>query len=137
MVMNNKGTNVYTIRNFRRVKKNAYTRIACVHFASALFAYLRAALYVHNHTESSHKLHLYTTDDVKILNSIQGLCLIFHCEICHSHVVPGVCKHSIFFLRPIGPFVLHSVCPKKNDRASQDAVTHSGYIFGLKWRGQT
>ena len=44
MVMNNKGTNAYTIRNFRRVKKNAYTRIACVHFASALFAYLRAAL---------------------------------------------------------------------------------------------
>ena len=31
MVMNNKGTNAYTIRNFRRVKKNAYTRIACVH----------------------------------------------------------------------------------------------------------
>ena len=46
MVMNNKGTNAYTIRNLRRVKKNAYTRIACVHFASALFAYLRAALYV-------------------------------------------------------------------------------------------
>ena len=45
MAMNNKGTNAYTIRNFRRVKKNAYTRIACVHFASALFAYLRAALY--------------------------------------------------------------------------------------------
>ena len=45
MVMNNKGTNAYTIRNFRRVKKNAYTRIACVHFASTLFAYLRAALY--------------------------------------------------------------------------------------------
>ena len=45
MVMNNKGTNAYTIRNFRRVEKNAYTRIACVHFASALFAYLRAALY--------------------------------------------------------------------------------------------
>ena len=43
--MNNKGTNAYTIRNFRRVKKNAYTRIACVYFASALFAYLRAALY--------------------------------------------------------------------------------------------
>ena len=45
-VMSNKGTNAYTIRNFRRVKKNAYTRIACVYFASALFAYLRAALYV-------------------------------------------------------------------------------------------
>ena len=45
-VMNNKGTNAYTIRNFRHVKKNAYTRIACVYFASALFAYLRAALYI-------------------------------------------------------------------------------------------
>ena len=45
-VMNNKGTTAYTIRNFRRVKKNAYTRIACVYFASALFAYLRAALYI-------------------------------------------------------------------------------------------
>ena len=48
MAMNNKGTNAYTaIRNFRRVKKNAYTCIACVHFASALFAYLRAALYMY------------------------------------------------------------------------------------------
>ena len=46
MVMNNKGTNAYTIRNFRRVQKNAYVRIACVYFASALFAYLRAALYM-------------------------------------------------------------------------------------------
>ena len=45
MVMNNKGTNAYTTRNFRRIKKNADTRIACVHFTSASFAYLRVALY--------------------------------------------------------------------------------------------
>ena len=39
----------------------------------------------------------------------------FPCEIRRSHVFPGVRnlhKHSIFFLRPIGPFVPYSMRPK-------------------------
>ena len=32
-------------------------------------------------TESLHKLQVYTTDDIKILDSIPGLCLIFSSKI--------------------------------------------------------
>ena len=35
--MNKKRTNAYMIRNFRRIKKTAYTRIVCINFASVLF----------------------------------------------------------------------------------------------------
>ena len=44
MVIKNKGTNAYTIRNFRCVKK-VYTCELHVTFASALFVYPEAVLY--------------------------------------------------------------------------------------------
>ena len=51
---------------------------------------------------------------------------MFFPDVCNLH------KHSIFFCFPIGPLIRIFCRSKRKTSASQDAMTHSGYISALK-----
>ena len=64
----------------------------------------------------------------------------FLCEIFHSLVFPDICnlhKHLIFYLHPIGPFVLYCVCPKENKCVTWRKLTFDNLLIAkeiLKWK---